>query len=125
MMWKPLALALLALAFAGPVAAAGRSDPQVVKLQQALRKHGADITADGRIGDDTHTAILNFQSSQGLPMTGKADPATLQKLGLASGAAAAPAAAPMPKAGGGKIIETQTGPVNATKIISPGRPGAK
>ncbi len=130
-MWKNVSAALLALALMGAAAhAAGPSDPQVMKLQQALKKYGADIKPDGRMGDGTRTAILNFQSSQGLPTTGEPDQATLQKLGLAKGGTVAKPAAPTPATAKPakpetKVIETQKGAVNATKIISPGRVPAK
>lgn len=137
-MWRTAVLAVLAalaisLSAPGALAASGKArasaakaDRQVLQAQQALRKHGADIKADGRMGDGTRTAILNFQSSQGLKTTGELDLPTLQKLGLAKGAPAAkPAAAPAvarPVKPGAKTIETQKGGgVNATKIISPGR----
>ena len=51
-MWRIAALALFVLSLFGAGAQAAGvepADPQIVKVQQALKKHGADITADGRL----------------------------------------------------------------------------
>lgn len=62
--------------------AAGRIMPTTLAVQQALNRHGAHLDADGKTGARTRAAIRAFQSEAGLPITGKAGPATLAALGL-------------------------------------------
>jgi hypothetical protein len=56
-------------------------DKRIGALQQAIGLVGAQI--DGKMGPNTAKAIMSYQKDQGLPVTGKADPATLAKAGLA------------------------------------------
>jgi uncharacterized protein (TIGR02594 family) len=62
--------------------AEGRS---VTALQSALASQGFDPGGvDGEFGPLTSAAVSNFQRARNLPVTGIADPATLQKLGLST-----------------------------------------
>ena len=56
-------------------------DKRIGALQQAIGLVGAQI--DGKMGPNTAKAIMAYQKGQGLPVTGKADPATMSKAGLA------------------------------------------
>jgi peptidoglycan hydrolase-like protein with peptidoglycan-binding domain len=56
-------------------------DKRIGALQQAIGLVGAQI--DGKMGPNTAKAIMAYQKDQGLPVTGKADPATMSKAGLA------------------------------------------
>ena len=61
-----------------------RSGPRgdnVLLLQEVLRERGALITADGRFGSGTRTAVRAFQRSAGLRVTGVVDTATAKALG--------------------------------------------
>ena len=54
----------------------------VKAIQEALIKDGAKIKADGMMGRHTRAALKSFQKKNGLKVTGRADKATLKKLGL-------------------------------------------
>ena len=56
-------------------------DKRIGALQQAIGLIGAQI--DGKMGPNTAKAIMAYQKGQGLPVTGKADPATMAKAGIA------------------------------------------
>ena len=57
------------------------------------------VEADGEFGDDTEEALRAYQKQNGMKANGRANFATLQKMGLAQKGAAAPAArAPAPAA---------------------------
>ncbi len=62
----------------------GDSGPAVVKLQQALAKHGRSINlkVDGDFGTATEAAVKAFQRANGLVVDGIAGPRTLAALGL-------------------------------------------
>lgn len=49
-------------------------------LQTRLVEHGAKIAIDGDIGRATNAAMKKFQAERGLPVTGIADPATVEQL---------------------------------------------
>ncbi len=66
-----------------PSAAASLPAATVKTLQEALNKQGIAVKADGVFGDDTRTAIRQYQSQHHLPVTGEPDKATLDKLGVA------------------------------------------
>ena len=51
-------------------------------LQEALNKQGIPVKTDGVLNDETRNAIKKFQSQHHLPVTGEADKATLNKLGV-------------------------------------------
>lgn len=65
-----------------PSAAASLPATTVKALQEALNKQGIAVKADGVFGDDTRTAIRQYQSQHHLPVTGEPDKATLDKLGV-------------------------------------------
>lgn len=71
----------------------------IKSLQEALNKQGIQIKADGVLGKDTRAALRRYQTEHHLPATGEPDKATLEKLGVASGASGA---APSGKMGSGK-----------------------
>ena len=52
----------------------------VKALQQALRRRGHRISADGIFGAATENALRSFQSASNLPVTGSADARTLEEL---------------------------------------------
>jgi len=53
---------------------------QVKAVQTALNREGYKLEVDGKMGKNTHAALTKFQKKHGLPVTGKADDATLNKL---------------------------------------------
>jgi peptidoglycan hydrolase-like protein with peptidoglycan-binding domain len=55
---------------------------EVKAIQEALNKQGANLKVDGIAGKKTRAALATFQKANGLKATGKADPATLAKLGI-------------------------------------------
>jgi hypothetical protein len=62
------------------VLAKGSKGDLVVWAQQHLRGAGQSLTVDGDFGSGTQTAVKSFQTSSGLPVTGKVDTATWQAL---------------------------------------------
>ena len=83
---------------AGGVLSVGARGRSVAQLQLALINFGFVPTGgvDGIFGPATQTVLTRFQQRKGLPVTGKADSATLKALGITAGSAGggAPAAAP-------------------------------
>lgn len=64
----------------------GSAPEQIAYLQQALLKEGtSNLETDGVFGTQTAAAVRNFQSSNGMPASGSADPATLALLYQKSG----------------------------------------
>ena len=61
----------------------GEIGPEVRQLQEALVRDGATITADGNFGGGTKAALEDYQRRHNLPVTGAADAALLQTLGVA------------------------------------------
>lgn len=55
---------------------------EVTVLQQRLASLGYQVTADGSFGPGTKAAVIQFQTSKGLPATGVVDAATWQALGV-------------------------------------------
>jgi peptidoglycan hydrolase-like protein with peptidoglycan-binding domain len=55
---------------------------QVKAVQTALNNQGYTVAVDGKMGKQTHSALMKYQKAQRLPATGKADSATLMKLGV-------------------------------------------
>ena len=51
-------------------------------VQSALNKEGYQLKVDGKMGKQTHAALMDYQKKNGIPATGKADDATLRKLGV-------------------------------------------
>ena len=68
------------------------SESTIKVLQEALNKQGITVKADGVLNDETRNALRTFQSQHHLPVTGEADKATLDKLGVVAqiGAPASP-----------------------------------
>ncbi len=61
--------------------AAVEADPTIMRVQAGLKAFGNDaITVDGILGQDTQTAIREFQSLFGLPVTGRPDDTFLAKM---------------------------------------------
>ena len=82
-----VAVAVFVLLFVVAAAApsfAAKSAPsnQVKAVQTALNKEGYKLAVDGKMGKQTHSALMKYQKANGLAATGKADAATLQKLGV-------------------------------------------
>jgi peptidoglycan hydrolase-like protein with peptidoglycan-binding domain len=63
-------------------AAKAAANPQVKAVQTALNKEGYSLKVDGHMGKQTHAALMKYQKANGLKATGKADEATLKKLGI-------------------------------------------
>jgi uncharacterized protein (TIGR02594 family) len=62
----------------------GAEGPEVSALQSALSTRNFQVgPIDGEFGPLTQAAVASFQTAQGLPVSGSADPATLRALGLA------------------------------------------
>lgn len=67
---------------AGPVTGKAR----VVAVQRALNaRRGARLPLDGRMGRRTRAALREFQTAQGLEVTGRLDAKTLEALGITNG----------------------------------------
>ena len=66
------------------------SQSTVKALQAALNKQGIAVAMDGVLNEATRDAVRKFQSQHHLPVTGEADKATLDKLGVAAQQGAAP-----------------------------------
>ncbi len=64
----------------------GSNGSEVTKIQQRLKNWGYfDGPVTGNYGSLTTEAVKKFQKTHGLPVTGIADSATLEKIGLPSG----------------------------------------
>jgi len=60
-----------------------RQDPDIVKVQHALKEKGHDPgPADGILGPRTTAALQAFQKSEGLDPSGRLDRGTVEKLGV-------------------------------------------
>ena len=60
---------------------AATSDPMLAKVQEALKTVGyVNLTVDGLMGQNTSTAIADFQRDRGHPVTGKVNDRLLQEL---------------------------------------------
>ena len=58
------------------------SESTIRALQEALNKQGTTVKTDDVLNDETRNALRTFQSQHHLPVTGAADEATLDKLGV-------------------------------------------
>jgi hypothetical protein len=58
------------------------SEATIKALQEALNKQGIAVRTDGVMNDETRNAIRKYQSEHHLTVTGDADKATLDKLGV-------------------------------------------
>ena len=63
-------------------AAKAAPNNQVKAIQTALNQEGSQLAVDGKMGKQTHDALMKFQKANGLSVTGKADAATMKKLGV-------------------------------------------
>ncbi len=54
--------------------------PEVVALQRLLRHHGFTVITDDKFGNQTRTAVIEFQSSRGIPADGLVGPITWTNL---------------------------------------------
>jgi putative peptidoglycan binding protein len=68
------------------------SEATIKALQEALNKQGIAVRIDGVMNDETRNAIRKYQSQHHLPVTGDADKATLDKLGVVAQFGAPPSA---------------------------------
>jgi peptidoglycan hydrolase-like protein with peptidoglycan-binding domain len=77
----------------------GESGPEVVALQQRLTELGYFVgpSITGQFDNDTTQAVYAFQKVEGLPTSGKADPATRQRLATAT--------RPKPASPAGDLVE--------------------
>ena len=57
------------------------ANAKVKAVQEALDKAGMKLKADGIMGPKTRAALKKYQKENGLKVTGKADKATMEKLG--------------------------------------------
>jgi peptidoglycan hydrolase-like protein with peptidoglycan-binding domain len=73
----------------GAPSASSLSESTVKALQEALNKQGITVKTDGIFTPETRDAVKKYQSQHHLPVTGEADKATLDKLGVASKASSA------------------------------------
>ena len=64
----------------------GEAGPEVTALQRRLTELGYWVgkTPNGKFGNDTTQAVYAFQKVEGLPTSGKVDPATRQRLATAA-----------------------------------------
>ncbi|MFO0560845.1 MAG: peptidoglycan-binding domain-containing protein [Polyangiales bacterium] len=60
----------------------GARGDSVRDLQQALVDAGYDIEVDGIFGEDTESAVVDFQSNNGLDADGIVGPRTWRALGF-------------------------------------------
>lgn len=67
---------------AAPARSDSLSRATVKALQEALNKQGIAVKTDGVLDEETRAAIKKYQSEHHLPVTGEADKATLEKLGV-------------------------------------------
>lgn len=58
----------------------GASGDAVTHYQKALRRSGADLRITGNYDDKTLTAVIGFQTANGLPPTGQIDGVTADLL---------------------------------------------
>lgn len=58
------------------------ANAKVKAVQEALDKAGMKLKADGIMGPKTRAALKKYQKENGLKVTGKADKATMEKLGV-------------------------------------------
>ncbi|SET80989.1 peptidoglycan-binding protein [Stigmatella erecta] len=63
-------------AASAPVLRQGATGSSVVQLQNLLRNHGHNVTADGAFGPKTAAAVKSFQQSRGLAADGVVGPKT-------------------------------------------------
>ena len=77
-----LILITVSLTVYGATLSQGARGQEVIKLQQALKDKGYNVTIDGIYGAKTREAVIQFQKDNGLTVDGIAGEKTLQKLNL-------------------------------------------
>ena len=77
-----LILVTVTITVYGATLSQGSRGQEVIKLQQALKDKGYDITVDGVYGAKTREAVIKFQKDNGLTPDGIAGANTLSKLNL-------------------------------------------
>jgi peptidoglycan hydrolase-like protein with peptidoglycan-binding domain len=122
----PLALLLAAsvpaVSALAQAPAAALSESTIKSLQEALNKQGIAVPANGVLNDETRDAIRKYQSQHHLPVTGEADKATLDKLGVKQSAAAEPSttvAQATPQAPGAQAPSAQAPRAQAPQTQAP------
>jgi peptidoglycan hydrolase-like protein with peptidoglycan-binding domain len=58
------------------------SADDILTIQEALVRAGGDLDATGTWDDDSRAALIAYQSSERLPVTGNIDAETLDALGV-------------------------------------------
>jgi hypothetical protein len=89
-MSPPLVGAAYAQSTSTPAAAPTTLEATIKAVQEALNKQGIAVRTNGVINDETRNAIRKYQSEHHLPVTGDADKATLDKLGVVGQLGTAP-----------------------------------
>ncbi len=77
-----LILITVSLTVYGAALSQGSRGQEVIKLQQALKDKGYNVTVDGIYGAKTREAVIKFQKDNGLNPDGIAGAKTLTKLNL-------------------------------------------
>ena len=113
----------VAFAQAAPPAptSAALSEPTITALQQALNRQGIKVPISGVLNDETSSAIRKYQSQHHLPVTGVADNATLDKLGVRVAATlgqAEPAAAPVGSTPSPSQTQAQSGQLQSGMMMN-------
>lgn len=106
-------------------AAASLSQAGVKALQEALNKQGVAVPVDGVLSEATRNAIRRFQSLHHLPVTGEADQATLDKLGVVAQRGDAPGndftVGQIPSSNGGSMMSPQGSMMSPQDSMNPGQ----
>lgn len=108
-----------------PAAAAPLSQATVKALQEALTKQGIAVKTDGVMSEETRAALKLYQTQHHLPVTGEADKATLDKLGVAApqGAAAPSGTGGMGQGMGGGMMKQGQGGMMGGGMMKQGQGG--
>lgn len=108
-----------------PPAWATLSDSVIESLQDALCKQGVTVNVDGVLNEGTRVVIRRFQTEHHLPVTGDADNATLEKLGVATSQTAASPSAQLatPAGQAGMSNMPMMNMMGMTRMMRPGMAG--
>ncbi|MDP3174552.1 MAG: peptidoglycan-binding domain-containing protein, partial [Phenylobacterium sp.] len=107
-----------ALVSSTSVVTKGTTGAEVTTIQSALNNQGYSLVADGNFGAKTETAVMAFQASKGLPVTGIVDSATKSSILSATTASPVSASATSVTAVNPNLPCALTAPVSI-KVISP------
>lgn len=77
-----MAVGMLAFAGAAEAQSSNMSRSEVRQVQRALNDAGYDVAVDGAWGPNTRRALSDYQRTQGLNATGRADRETLAALNV-------------------------------------------